>query len=211
MQPGDLGESGLSVTIHLVGLEAPLARYAWTRAGAGETEARLAELEGRLRRLEGAWRGLAWLVGGIDAAARVRVRVLNAAWAEICRDLDRAAEFDQSQTFRKIYEEEFGSPGGEPYGLLVIDHELRHRPGAGAPTDDVGALSALAGVAAAAFAPIVLSASPALLQVDEFAALAGVADIASNTARSAQATRQAAADLTTMADDLTELVNGFRH
>lgn len=53
LQPGDLGESGLSVTLHLVGLEAPLARTAWTRAGAGETEARLAELEGRLRRLEG--------------------------------------------------------------------------------------------------------------------------------------------------------------
>ena len=50
--PEDLGETGLSVALHLVGQEAPLARFAWTRAGAGETERRLAELEGRLRRLE---------------------------------------------------------------------------------------------------------------------------------------------------------------
>lgn len=50
--PEDLGEAGLSIALHLIGQEAPLARFAWTRAGAGETERRLAELEGRLRRLE---------------------------------------------------------------------------------------------------------------------------------------------------------------
>lgn len=132
----------------------------------------------RLRRLEGSWRGLLWLVEGAEPAARIKVKVLALSWAELCRDLERAAEFDQSQTFRKIYEEEFGSPGGEPYGLLVVDHEVRHRPEAGAPTDDVSALAALAGVAAAAFAPTVLAASPALLGADDFADLAMGADLA---------------------------------
>jgi len=131
----------------------------------------------RLRRFEGSWRGLAWLVDGIEASGRVKVKVLNIAWPELCRDLERAVEFDQSQLFRKIYEEEFGSPGGQPYGLLVIDHEIRHRPMAGAPTDDVAALGQLAGVAAAAFAPIVLAASPALLQVEEFADLGMTMDL----------------------------------
>ncbi len=65
----------------------------------------------RLRRFEGAWRGLAWLVDGIDPAGRVKVKVLNIAWRELCRDLERAAEFDQSQLFRKVYEEEFGIAG----------------------------------------------------------------------------------------------------
>ncbi|MBN9563722.1 MAG: type VI secretion system contractile sheath large subunit [Alphaproteobacteria bacterium] len=130
----------------------------------------------RLRRLEGSWRGLAWLVGGLDPAGRVKARLLNAAWPEICRDLERAAEMDQSNLFRRIYEDEFGTPGGEPYGLLLIDHEVRHRPTASAPTDDVTAIASLAGVAAAAFAPVVLGASPALLDVDEFADLAMTAD-----------------------------------
>ncbi|MDE2197722.1 MAG: type VI secretion system contractile sheath large subunit [Rhodospirillales bacterium] len=130
----------------------------------------------RLRRLEGTWRGLSWLLDGIEPAARVKVKILNAGWAEICRDLERAAEFDQSHLFRHVYESEFGSPGGEPYGLLVIDHEVRHRPGAGAPTDDVTALASLAGIAAAAFAPTVLAASPALLEVDSFADLAITTD-----------------------------------
>lgn len=126
----------------------------------------------RLRRLEAGWRGLAWLVRGVPPGATVRVKLLNLGWPELCRDLERAAEFDQSQLFRKVYEEEFGSPGGEPFGLLVVDHEVRHRPGPGAPTDDVGALTSLAGVAAAAFVPTVLAASPALLQADCFADLA---------------------------------------
>ncbi len=131
----------------------------------------------RLRRLEGSWRGLHWLAEGIDPAGRVKIRLLHLPWAELCRDLERAAEFDQSHLFRQVYEAEFGMPGGEPYGLLLIDHEVRHRPAPGAPTDDMAALAALSAVAAAAFAPTVLGASPALLEVDGFADLALVADV----------------------------------
>jgi type VI secretion system ImpC/EvpB family protein len=131
----------------------------------------------RLRRLEGSWRGLAWLAGGLDPAGPVKLKVLNLSWAELCRDLERAAEFDQSQLFRKIYDSEFGMPGGEPYGLLVVDHEVRHRPMPDSPGDDVTALAQLAAVAAAAFAPTVLAAAPALLQVEDFADLAMVSDL----------------------------------
>ena len=130
----------------------------------------------RLRRLEGSWRGLAWLTSRLNITGRVKLRILNVSWPEICRDLERAAEFDQSQLFRSIYEDEFGIAGGEPYGLLVADYEIRHRPGPGALTDDISALASLASIAAAAFAPIVIGASPAFLGVDEFAELSGVAD-----------------------------------
>ncbi len=130
----------------------------------------------RLRRFEGRWRGLHWLLAGIDASPRVKVKVLSLSWPELCRDLERAPEFDQSNLFRRVYEDEFGMPGGEPIGLLVIDHELRHSRDRDAPTDDVLALSSLASVAAAAFAPTVLSASPALLEADSFADLAASAD-----------------------------------
>lgn len=130
----------------------------------------------RLRRLEGGWRGLAWLVSRLSLTGRVKLKVLNVSWNEICRDLERAAEFDQSQLFRRVYEDEFGIAGGEPYGMLVADYEVRHRPGPGAATDDVSALSSLAGVAAAAFAPLVIGAAPALFGVDAFGELSGVAD-----------------------------------
>lgn len=131
----------------------------------------------RFLALEGRWRGLSWLISGIEPDRRVKVRLLPVSWAELCRDFERALEFDQSITFRRIYEEEFGTPGGEPYGLMVIDHAIRHRAAAGATTDDVGGLSQLSAVAAAAFMPTVLSLDPSVLDVDSFSDLEGVRDV----------------------------------
>jgi type VI secretion system protein ImpD/type VI secretion system protein ImpC len=132
----------------------------------------------RLRKLEGTWRGVAWLADSVELSNRMKLKILNVGWPEICRDLERAIEFDQSLLFRKVYEEEFGTPGGEPYGLLVIDHEVRHRSTAEFRTDDVTALASLSGVAAAAFSPVIVGASPALLEVDTFADLATATDLA---------------------------------
>ncbi len=122
----------------------------------------------RLRRLEGSWRGLFWLVDGFVQDRLVKVRLLVMRWQELARDLERAAEFDQSHMFRMIYEEEFGTPGGEPFGMLAADYEIRPGPAAGHPVDDVAVLNQLAAVGAAAFCPIVLPASPALLGIDTF-------------------------------------------
>ncbi len=126
-----------------------------------------------LQRLEGSWRGLAWLVECTEPNPHLKISVLSASWRELDRDLTRVSEFDQSHLFRMIYEDGFGHAGGEPFGLLVIDHEVRHRParatpGDLAPVDDVSVMSMLAAIAAAAFVPIVLAASPALLGVDRF-------------------------------------------
>ena len=128
----------------------------------------------RFLALEGRWRGLAWLISGIEPGRRIKVRLLPVSWSELCRDLERALEFDQSITFRRIYEEEFGMPGGEPYGLMVIDHAVRHRTATGATTDDVGGMARLSAVAAAAFMPTVLSLHPSVLEVDQYADLEGV-------------------------------------
>ena len=131
----------------------------------------------RFQQLEGRWRGLAWLIAGVEPGRRVKVRLLSIRWPELCRDLERALEFDQSITFKKIYEEEFGMPGGEPFGLMVIDHAVRHRTTTGATTDDVGALALLSAVAAAAFMPTVVSLHPSVLEIDQFSDLDGVRDV----------------------------------
>jgi type VI secretion system protein ImpD/type VI secretion system protein ImpC len=122
----------------------------------------------RLSRLEGSWRGLAWLVEGFAQERVVKVRLLSARWQELARDLERAVEFDRSTLFRLIYEEEFGSPGGEPYGLIAADYEIRGGPGPGHPVDDVTALTHLSGVAAAAFCPMVFPAAPQLFGLESF-------------------------------------------
>ena len=73
--------------------------------------------------LEGSWRGLNHLVTNSETGTGLKIRVLNASKRDLARDLGRAVEFDQSQLFKKIYENEFGTPGGEPYGALIGDYE----------------------------------------------------------------------------------------
>lgn len=132
----------------------------------------------RLLRLEASWRGLAWLVAQAANLPRVKIKVIALSWAELVRDLERAIEFDQSRIFEKVYEGEFGMPGGEPFGLLIGDYAVRHRRSPDHPTDDVAALAAMAGVAAAAFAPFVVNADPALFGLEHFGELSGVRDLA---------------------------------
>ncbi len=125
----------------------------------------------RFQALEASWRGLAYLVDAGSGDELVRIRVLDLSWPELCRDMERAFEFDQSQLFQKIYEEEFGSPGGEPFSLLLGDYSVQHRIDKNHPTDDVAALQAMSGVCAAAFAPMVVGCTPALLGLDTFGEL----------------------------------------
>ena len=77
-----------------------------------------------LQRLEASWRGLHHLVHESETGTMLKVRVLNASKKDLLRDLERAAEFDQSALFKKVYEEEFGTFGGAPFGALIGDYEF---------------------------------------------------------------------------------------
>lgn len=125
----------------------------------------------RLQRLEASWRGLRYLVDQTDPGSDVKIRILSVTWKELANDADRAIEFDQSQLFRKVYSAEFGTPGGEPFGLLLGDYQVTHRINPVERVDDVSTLSAISQVAAAAFAPFITSAHPALFGLDSFAEL----------------------------------------
>jgi type VI secretion system protein ImpD len=125
----------------------------------------------RFQQMEASWRGLAYLVESAGGDDLVRIRVLDLSWAELCRDMERALEFDQSQMFQKIYEEEFGTPGGQPFSLLLGDYAVQHKLNRTHSTDDVSALRAMSGVCAAAFAPMVVGCTPALLGLDSFGEL----------------------------------------
>jgi len=122
----------------------------------------------RFQVLEASWRGVDYLAHAADGVANVKLRILTASWTDVVRDIERAADFDQSDLFDKIYSQEFGMPGGEPYGLIVGDYFLTHRRTAQHPTDDVAALKALAAIAAAAFVPFVAGCDASLLGLESF-------------------------------------------
>jgi type VI secretion system ImpC/EvpB family protein len=124
------------------------------------------------QKLEASWRSLRFLVDQTPEGSNVKIRVLNVSWKELTRDLTvRSLEFDQSQLFRKVYSEEFGAPGGEPFGVLLGDYEIRHKMSADHPYNDVETLGAIAGVAAAAFAPFIAASHPTLLELGSFSEL----------------------------------------
>ncbi len=121
-----------------------------------------------LQRMEASWRGVRYLVAEAEGQEGIKIRLLNLSWSELCRDLERAIEFDQSQLFSKVYNEEFGMPGGEPYGVLIGDYYVQHRRTRDHPTDDIAAMQGISGVAAAAFSPFIVGCSPAFLGIDSF-------------------------------------------
>ena len=122
----------------------------------------------QFQRLESAWRGLRYLVAHNEDEIAIKIRALDLTWQELAHDMERALEFDQSQLFRRVYGDEFDMPGGQPFGVLLGDYEIRHRISREHRIDDLTVLASVAQVAAAAFAPFVASAHPSLFGLDSY-------------------------------------------
>ena len=125
------------------------------------------------QQLESAWRGLHYLVNNTETDEMLKIRVMSISKKEIHKTLRKfkGTAWDQSPIFKKVYEEEFGQFGGEPYGSLVADYHFDHSP------PDVELLGEMAKIAAAAHAPLITGASPTLFQMDSWSELANPRDL----------------------------------
>ena len=125
------------------------------------------------QKLESAWRGLHHLVNNTETDEQLKIRVMNISKQDLGKTLKRfkGAAWDQSPIFKKLYEEEYGQFGGEPYGALVGDYHFDHTP------PDVELLGEMAKVAAAAHAPFVTGASPSVMQMESWQELANPRDL----------------------------------
>ncbi len=152
---------------------------------AATIDARIAELDSLLsaqlsqvmhapefQRMEATWRGLNYLVKESNTGQTIKIKAFHATKREIVRDFKAAAEFDQSALFKKVYEEEFGTFGGAPFGTLIGDFELTRQP------EDMYFIEQMSHVAAASHAPFITSASPELLGLESFADLGKPRDLA---------------------------------
>ncbi|MBX5230606.1 type VI secretion system contractile sheath large subunit [Rhizobium sp. NLR9b] len=123
--------------------------------------------------LESAWRGLHHLALNTETDETLKIRVLSISKKEISRTLRKfkGIAWDQSPLFKKIYEEEYGQVGGEPYGCLIGDYYFDHSP------HDIDMLAGIAQIAAASHSPFISAASPHLMQMDSWRELANPRDI----------------------------------
>ena len=125
----------------------------------------------KLQKLEGSWRGLNHLVMNSETSSQLKIRVMNVSKKEVAKDLEKAVEFDQSQTFKKIYESEFGTAGGEPYAALIGDYEFSSHP------DDIELLGNISSVAAAGFCPFIAASAPEMFGFESFTELSKPRDL----------------------------------
>lgn len=125
----------------------------------------------QFQRLEATWRGLYYLVKETHGINRLNIRILDIKAEILAKDLKFALEFDQSQLFKNIYSNEFGHPGGEPYGLIIGDYYVSHRHGVKDSVLDIETLALMSKVSAAAFAPFITAPSPSFFGLDNFSEL----------------------------------------
>jgi type VI secretion system protein ImpC len=123
--------------------------------------------------LEGAWRGLHYLVNNTETDEMLKIRVMNVTKKEVAKTLKRfkGTNWDQSPLFKKVYEQQYGTLGGEPYGCLVGDYYFDHTP------PDVEMLGEMAKVSAAAHAPFIAGVSPTVAQMQSWQELANPRDL----------------------------------
>ena len=124
------------------------------------------------QKLESSWTGLHYLCKHTSTGVGMKIQVFNATKRELVKDFRNAVEFDQSALFKKVYEEEFGTFGGAPFGTLIGDFEFSRN------AEDMYFVEQMAHVAAAAHAPFISAASPELFGLDSFADLGRPRDMA---------------------------------
>jgi type VI secretion system protein ImpC len=125
------------------------------------------------QKLEGAWRGLHYLVNNTETDEMLKIRVLNISKNDLGKTLKkfRGTAWDQSPIFKKMYEEEYGQFGGEPYGAIIGDYYFDNS----AP--DVEILTSMSKVAAAAHAPFIAGAAPSVMLMESWQELANPSDL----------------------------------
>ena len=125
------------------------------------------------QKLEGAWRGLHYMVNNTESDEHLKIRVMDISKQELGKTLKRfkGAAWDQSPLFKKVYEEEYGQFGGEPFGAIVGDYHFDQSP------PDVELLGEMAKIAASAHAPFITGASPSLMQMESWQELANPRDL----------------------------------
>lgn len=125
------------------------------------------------QKLESAWRGLHYMVNNTETDENLKIRVMDVSKKELHKTLKKfkGAAWDQSPLFKKIYEQEYGQFGGEPFGAIVGDYHFDQSP------PDVELLGEMAKIAASAHAPFITGASPNLMQMESWQELANPRDL----------------------------------
>lgn len=123
------------------------------------------------QQLESAWQGLSYLVKNTDFRENNKICIFNSSKQDLKNDFQDADELFETALYKKVYEQEFGQLGGEPYSALITNYEF----GYAAP--DIKLMKNLAAIGEVSHAPVVGSASPKFFGSDDIEQLAKLNDL----------------------------------
>lgn len=125
------------------------------------------------RELEGSWRGLHKLVTNSELGLDLKIKLMNATHSELLTQFEQAPTIDRSPLFNIIYQNEFGTAGGEPYGVLLGDMYFSY------DDQDITLLRYIGEVAAASHCPFIAATKSNMFELASYKQLAEGRPVAS--------------------------------
>lgn len=115
-----------------------------------------------LQKLEGSWRGLQKLVKESELGRDLKIKMVDFTQEELLDQFEDAPAIDRSPLFNAVYQGEFGTAGGQPYGTFIGDYEFS------AKDEDVALLRYMGEVSAACHAPFIAAANAEMFEFNSF-------------------------------------------
>lgn len=127
----------------------------------------------KFKNLESAWKGLEFMINRTDFAENIKIEMMNLSKQDLIDDFEDAAELSESGFYKKVYTQEYGQFGGEPYGAIIANYEFSQS------TPDIKLLQSAAAVGSVAHAPFISAVSPKMFGVKDITELSTVKDLTS--------------------------------
>ncbi|WP_221795094.1 type VI secretion system contractile sheath large subunit [Oceanobacter mangrovi] len=127
----------------------------------------------QFKSLERPWRSLKFLVDRTDFAQNIKLEILNASKEDLIEDYEDAPDITQSGLYRRVYTDEYGQFGGEPYGVVLGDYTFNHH------AKDINLLSEMASLGAMTHAPFIAAASYEFFGIDDYEELPSLKELES--------------------------------
>ena len=114
------------------------------------------------QKMEGSWLGLQKLVKNSELGSDLKIKLVDYTKEELLEQFEDAPAIDRSRFFNMVYQEEFGTAGGQPYGALLGDYEF------GYGDEDVSLLRYMGEVASASHSPFIAAANAGMFDFNSF-------------------------------------------
>ncbi len=104
----------------------------------------------QLAELEARWRCLWQLACQVGREKNIRLEMLSCSAEDLLVDFEDSPEIRKCGLYKILYSGEYGSFGGTPYGLLLVDYEINPSPQARSMLSQCGEVAQLAHLVVAA-------------------------------------------------------------